>query len=476
VLRRIIPLSCAFAALVAWTGESRAAGLYTADRGVRPLSRAGAFVAGADDLGAIWYNPAGLSYAKPGVLADFAWVNYSSEFTRKTRVIDNSGVERVYEYPEVDGSTPVLPIPTLGISTNFGEKKEITAAFGVVAPYTAVTSFPETVDGKPSPSRFSLVSLKGSALVMPGFYAAYRPIEQLRIGLGLQAIVGTFRTTSYFSACPADRLVCAAEDPQYDTSSELRVGPIFAPSANFGVIGQPTEDIKIGASFQLPQIINAPAKVTVRLPNAVVFDKARQEGDEAHVRFKLPAVLRLGFEYKWKTGDSSTLKTEFSYVREFWSIHESIDITPDNLALVGITGFPSPFGVSPISIPRKFQDSDSFRLGSEYGFKAGNYVIDLRLGVAYETSAIPVAYVSPLTTDGNKLIIGLGGSLHIGEHWRLDATYARVAHFDVTVSPDEAAVPRVNPVRGNPTDTEAVNGGNYSSRANVFGVGMNYTF
>ena len=37
-----------------------AGGLYYADRGVRPLGRAGAFVAGADDPGAITYNPAGM--------------------------------------------------------------------------------------------------------------------------------------------------------------------------------------------------------------------------------------------------------------------------------------------------------------------------------------------------------------------------------------------------------------------------------
>jgi hypothetical protein len=34
----------------------------------------------------------------------------------------------------------------------------------------------------------------------------------------------------------------------------------------------------------------------------------------------------------------------------------------------------------------------------------------------------------------------------------------------------------VNPVKGNPTDTEKINGGTYSARANVLGVGLNYVF
>jgi hypothetical protein len=37
-------------------------------------------------------------------------------------------------------------------------------------------------------------------------------------------------------------------------------------------------------------------------------------------------------------------------------------------------------------------------------------------------------------------------------------------------------VPRVNPVRGNPTATEKINGGEYSARALVLGVGVNYKF
>jgi hypothetical protein len=37
-------------------------------------------------------------------------------------------------------------------------------------------------------------------------------------------------------------------------------------------------------------------------------------------------------------------------------------------------------------------------------------------------------------------------------------------------------VPQINPVRGNPTATESVNGGTYAARAEVVGVGVNYVF
>jgi long-chain fatty acid transport protein len=462
--------------LSATTAE--AAGLFTADRGVRPLGRGGAFVAGADDLGAIWYNPAGLADAGTSLLIDLAWMNFSSEYTRKTQVTDANGTVRKYEYPRVDGTTPFLPIPTLAGSYNFGDRKQYTAAFGVLAPYASIASYPYTVNGRPSPSRYSLVSLDGSALAVAGAYFSYKPIEQIRIGGGLHALVGTFKSRVVFSASPPDRLISAPEDPAYDALSQLDVGPIVAPSANFGIIASPAKHVRLGMSAQLPFWVNAPATIKVRLPTAAVFDKAYQDGEDARVRFRLPPVFRVGVEYRTDLPEESSLRMELAYVREFWSLHDSIDVRPDNVALYDVTGFPSPFGVAPISLPRNFQDSNSFRFGVEYSTKSlfTSNRTDLRAGVSYETSGIPDEWVSPLTYDANKVVGSMGGSLYAGESWRFDALAALVLLGSTQVPADQAKVPRVNPVQGNPTKTEAINGGDYSARALILGVGAQYKF
>ncbi len=465
-------------ALLLSASAADAAGLYTADRGVRPLGRGGAFVAGADDLGAIWYNPAGLADAGTTLFIDLAWMNFSSEYTRKTQVTDAGGTVRTYQYPKVDGTTPFLPIPTLGGTYNFGPAKEYTLGLGIVAPYASIASYPLTVGGQPSPSRYSLVSLDGSALAVLGAYFSYKPIEKIRIGFGLQALVGKFASRVVFSASPPDRVISSPEDPQYDSLSQLTVGPILAPSGNFGIIAEPEKHLRLGVSAQLPFWINAPATINVRLPTAAVFDKAHQEGQDARVRFKLPPILRGGVEFRTDLGDQNSLRIEAAYVREFWSLHESIDVRPDNVKLYNITGFPSPFGVAPISLPRHFQDSNSFRLGAEYSTSSifTSNRTDFRAGISYETSGIPEEWVSPLTYDANKVIAGAGASLHAGEHWRLDAVAALVLLAGTTVSPKTAKVPRVNPVQGNPTNTESINGGEYSARAIILGVGAQYKF
>lgn len=464
------------AAVLAASSAAEAGGLYLADRGARPLGRGGAFVAGADDLGAIWYNPAGLADAGSAVLVDLAWVNFTSEYTRRSQVTDAGGTVHVIDFPEVKGKTPFLPIPTVAGSYNFGPKKEYTAAFGVFAAYSAIASYPLTLDAKPAPSRYSLVSLEGSALAVPGVYFAYKPTESFRVGLGLQALVGTFNSTLVFSASPADRLISAPEDPQYDSLSQLAVRPILAPSANFGMIGALDKRVRVGVSAQLPFWVNAPAKVNVRLPTASPFDRARQEGNDAHVAFRLPPVVRAGVEYRADMSDESRLRLEAAYVREFWSLHDSIDVRPDDVRLYDVTGFPSPMGVAPISLPRNFQDSNSFRVGGEYSLKnlISDYWFDLRAGISYETSAVPPEWVSPLTYDANKLIGSVGAGVHLGERWRMDGVAALVLLDGTDVDPAAAKVPRVNPVRGNPTNTEAINGGSYSARALILGVGVNY--
>src|SRR5262249_34614803 len=148
----------------------------------------------------------------------------------------------------------------------FGAEKQFTIAAGAFSPYSPIASYPMTIGNpaQPSPVRYSLVSLDGSTLVVAGGGVADPPLQQLSVGVGVEVLLGGFQSTVVFSACPADRLVCAAEQPQYDALSEVKAGPIVAPSGNAGVIYAPDKRVRIGLSGQLPFVVDTPAKVTVR--------------------------------------------------------------------------------------------------------------------------------------------------------------------------------------------------------------------
>jgi long-chain fatty acid transport protein len=446
-----------------------AAGVYFSDRGVRPMGRAGAFVAGADDLGAIWYNPAGLADAGTSILADAAWLRFSSSYTRELSILDADGTVRYVSSPTVHGSSPVIPVPTLAGSYVIDD--QWTIAGGVYAPYPAIVTYPSTENGQPSPARYALGSYDGTALIQTGVFASYKPIEEVRLGLGLNALVGFYQTNVIFSVSPQDRLLGAPEQPEFDAQSSIRVGPIFAPSANAGAVFIPEPHIRIGLSGQLPTIISAPATLKVRLPNDVAFDGARVVGDEMHVRFELPAILRAGVEVR----PTKDLRVEAAYVREMWTTHHAIDASNKNVTIEGVTGAPAQVRIPDITFPRQFENSNSYRLGGEYSFAIAGYPVAARAGLAYETSAVPVPYVSLVSLDMDKVIGSIGGSIFVAEHWRFDFVWAHFFANSVTVPADQAQIPRVNPLKGN-APLEAVNGGKYEASADLIGIGLNYKF
>ncbi len=434
------------------------------------MGRAGAYVAGADDLHSIWYNPAGLADAGTSVLVDFSWLRFSVDYQRELLILDADGTYRRVKSPTVNGNSQFIPLPTIAGSYSFGQRRQWTIAAGLIAPYVALNSYAEKVDGQPSPARYTLGSFDGSVLAIPGAWIAYKPIEEVRLGLGTMALVGVFQSTVTFSASPQDRLIGAPEQPEYDAAAQMRVGPIIAPTLNAGATFVPSKYLRIGLSGQLPMVIDSSATIKVKLPSSSVFDNARINGTEANVRFVLPAIVRLGVEAR----PAENLRIEASYVRELWSAHDAITATPKGITIDGVTGLPS-IAMPTIVIPRGFADSNSFRLGGEYRLAVSERPLDLRAGLSYETSGVPPAYLSLSSLDFEKVTLSLGGGLHIGKSWRLDAVYAHTFASSASVDPATAKLPRVNPIKGN-APFEAVNGGKYSASADLIGVGFNYKF
>ena len=468
---RLVAALAAGVWVTAAAGDARSAGLYVSDRGVRPLGRGGAFVAGADDLGAIWYNPAGVVATPSSLLLDGSWIDYSVTFTRSTLSTSAPPVQTTFvqTLSPVGGTTPFLPIPTFAGSYRWGDRQKFAVAAGVYAPDAALLSYPE--DG---PQRYSLISLNGSILAVLGAWFAYQPVPKLQVGVGVQMLTGFLRTTVDFSTCAPDHFMCAQEDPNYDALGRLSTNPIFAPSANAGITWIPKRLVRVGVSAQAPFVVDSGASLDVRLPTSVFFDSAHQNGNSGRVHLELPPILRAGVEIRPLATDD--LRIELAYVREFWSVQKSLDITPQGMTIDGITGFPKQFQVSPISIPRGMQDTSSVRLGGEYAYELAGFHLAARAGVAYETSSLPTSYVSPFTVDGDKVVASIGGSIFASEHLRLDGVISHAFQGDVNVDPRTAAVPIVNPVRGNATPLDYVNGGTYHADLWVIGGGLEYRF
>lgn len=471
-----ITSAMAVVCLTTLAGPAEAAGLYLTERGVRPLGRGGAFVAGADDLGSIVYNPAGLYDAGMQVLIDASYVRFSSEYTRKaiaTQSDPNTGapVSQIpVTYDTVNGSSPFLPIPTLAGSYVVNDK--LVVALGVWVPYAGIATYPETLNGKPAPQRYSLLSLEGSALAVGGFYAAYALTPTLRVGAGVEILAGTFQSTVVFSGCVPDKFFCAPEQSAWDVLAELKVGPIIAPSGNVGLTWIAHPKVRVGLSGHLPFWVRSGGTIKTRLPAAAPFATASQEGENADVAFELPWNVRAGVEAR----PMDNLRAELAVAYEDWSVHDSIRVDPDGVALKNIVGFPEKYYIPAVNLPRNFKGAFSARLGGEYTIPVGGMKLDLRAGVGFETSAVPNEYLSVLTIDSNKLTPTIGAGLHLGKI-RLDLVVAQSIMFAQDVDPAKAKIGQVSPVQANPSpNPNIINGGSYSASATVIGLGAAYTF
>jgi long-chain fatty acid transport protein len=457
--------------------SAHGAGLYFADRGVRPAGRGGAFIAGADDLGAIAYNPAGFYEAGAQLLIDASWLNFTSDYTRRSLVDqvdpntgEPTGTQFKQSFPSVHGSSPVLPIPTIAVS--FQPHRQWVVAFGLWAPYAAIASYPAEVEGGPAPQRYSLITLDGSALAFVGAGAAFAPNDQWRIGAAIGVLAGTFKSTVVFSGCVPDRFFCAPEQPAWDVLSELSVGPIVAPAGEIGAIYIPTKEWRLGLSFQSPVYVRAGGTVKTRLPSAPVFAEAAQDGEDVDVSFDLPWNVRAGVEMR----AVENLRVELGFGYERWGMHDEITVDPDGIALTNVAGFPERYNLPNVQFPRNFQDSFSARVGGEYALTLGGYQLDGRAGLSFETSAIPEEYLTVLTLDAPKVTMSFGLGVHVGK-FRFDAVYAHVFGLDSTVEPEQARATQVSPLVARPAERpNYINGGDYEARADVFGLGLVYQF
>ena len=155
---------------------------------------------------ALWYNPAGLAYAKRQLLFDL-----SSSFVRAsfTRFVDDGSID-----PTVRVRSSALPLPTLAYSDDFGLRRW-GFGIGIVLPPAYALGWPSEVDGQRAPQRYSILSTDQSGFGSLALAAAYRPVSPLSIGAALYLTTARVGGEVAVSAC--DYAVCLQpEAPEWE--------------------------------------------------------------------------------------------------------------------------------------------------------------------------------------------------------------------------------------------------------------------
>jgi long-chain fatty acid transport protein len=434
-------------ALCAVAGDAAAGGMVLPVRGVRTVQRAGALIAGADDADALWLDPAGLAHlagdGHKALLFDAAYVYQTVDYAR----IDSGG----NHLASVSNGQPGQPIPTLAGALGIGDRLVI--AGGIAAPYAGLHKYAD--DGA---QRYASVSLNGSAFVYVTFGAAYKVNDRLRVGATVMDVFSKVASRIVLSGCPG-QTVCAPEDPEFDSLGQDNQTDYFAPSGSLGVQYDVTPSATIGLAVQAPSRVSATGTFKARLPSSAFFEGGQVVGDESELSFTLPAVVRAGIEVRPRP----ELRIELALDIELWSMHDDIHIAPHGVQIQGAPGVGT-YVVGDLTIPRNYKTSFAPAIGAEW--HGPNYMVGA--GYSYETAAAPPGYVSVLTVDSSKHLIGIGGGYE-ANGWQIGASAGFVALSEVDVPLAEAKVPQLTPIRDQPSAV-MINAGSYKSRYIMAGL------
>lgn len=452
------------------SATAEAGGFYLAPRGVRPLSRGGAFVAGADDPHAIWYNPAGLAYSGDQLLLDANLTLFEVDYQR----VDSGGMT----LPNAHGYHGYLPIPTIAGSFSFDELPHFTFGLSLAAPNAGLMSWPDEPD---APQRYSVISLEGSLLVSLAGSVAWRPIEELSLGFATHVVVGRFAAQVALSAC--DGTICSfPEDPEYDGVANLDLLNAYPFFVLGGVVD--LDAVRIGFSVATPFNLEGNADVQMRPPSASAFDGAQlvnrrpdcdytnpdaacRNDTIAETQLEFPWVFRLGVEVR----PVPELRLELAAVYETWSVQDEARIDPQDVWIEGALGGGLEYQVGPLNIPRNMNDTISVRLGGAYTIER---VVTARLGFSYENGAFSDEWLTALTMDSDKIVVSGGVGIDVSPEVSIDANVGYLWMAPRTVT--NSMVPQSNPIRppGNSADAVFIGNGTYSAGGPFFGLGMRW--
>ena len=464
--------------------DANAAGYYTSDVGVRSFSRGGAYVAGASDMLALWYNPAALTRLGDGVVTvDAAGVWQSVSFDRADYPgegpLDDAGQPTDLINPPIENTAPAYVIPHMGAAWNFGLPNTVFAV-GFYPPYAPDLAFPE--DG---PQRYSLIDTL-IIQTFTGASVAHRFGDWVSIGGG--ASWNYLRVEQVLAvSVPANTTdPTSNEDPQYDVRFRmdgrdkgglgLNAGMLIEPPSNRWAVGMmyqaPIKFTGVGFMeadfsdnfFRTDETLGIIAADTAR-DNNVTFDVS------------MPPILKMGALVR----PIDTLEIELAAVWEGWSVIDEIVIQQVDMTVPvdEDNSVASALGIESIDInedivlPAGYTDTWSVRLGGEWliGERAS-----VRAGGMWEQGAIPPASRGVSLLDGDKWGYGLGGTFQAHKRVAVDVGWFQSFMREVEITDSTLESITLNWQTGEIIPGRNVGNGKLAASAMMFGAGVNYAF
>lgn len=471
---------------------SRATGYYAGPLGSKALGRAGAFVALADDLSAVLYNPAGLARDTSRLRLQldnrFGYSEFS--FARDPTRDGRSMSALVVSFEPSRNQRPWSTLgPLLGIQSNLGLSDWSFALVSFTPSGAARARFPQ--DGG---QKYLLVE-RDVVVLNTSLSAAWRPAPGLAFGISAQVIsVPSIDYSLVIENTPGSGLdLYNPVSSPLDMLARIRGHDWFTLNLIAGLWGRPERHIEMGLSAQvLPSSVEASGTLHVEpiapttlevLGNqdppispeaAVQLSRDGVPANDVRLTLPLPVTFRAGTRFiKHRSDGSESFDVEFDATYETWSRVDTLTMSGNGLEarLAGLSNNPIPLGL--IRVRKGWQDTLTLALGSDVHPSRGTTV---RGGVYVETPTAPPSYAN----------IDFPSAAHWGattglsfqwDAWALNVAYEYRRMFPLHTKESEGAVLQLKPNLGeNPpaaASPPVVNAGSYEfdSHNLILGLG-----
>jgi long-subunit fatty acid transport protein len=366
---------------------------YNTFYGARSLSLGNAFTAVADDLTAVYRNPAGIAeFSGPQFYLNYRWDKLNYEYSPQE--YDSSSGLQSYTYDfsstlrNVDFISLAVPVYFWDINWNFA------FSYYRYFPYGIEGQLREHVlSGSGSTDSLTTLTLSGSSGIdVLGFTSAFYLTDYFSFGITLQ---------QFFKSGEITYGLTSSTEVYTQTSSDRIKGRNLV----LGLMGKLTRDIILGITYQTRFTDTLESQYTRQ---DTVSGVTSSGSTEAEIR--MPAQLAVGLVLK----PYAFMRLSFEYSIFYWSdtrLSGYYESTQDlEFPVKGDFSFSQ-------------KDTVNYRMGVEFNIPLERAVVFIRGGLFKDQQLFVDGAASPAPVKLKGYAVGLG--IDISSQFRLDAGYMR---------------------------------------------------
>jgi len=381
--------------------------------------------------------------------------------------------------------TNVLPLPFLGLNTDFGGSKYFRAGYAFYIPFGGLAKWdkrspvggaPGTTDGA---QRWHNIS--GELLAIYNTFAfAVKVHPRFTIGVNVSPVIHRVKTVRARNADGSDDTL--APSGLVEGRSLLEASAVNL-SAALGVYWEPTDNLKLGVSYT-----SQPGFGETRMNGTLTTQIAgANPGTPDKVDFlqSYPDLIRFGAA--GKISEKVELRGDFEFER--WSVLKRQCIVKEGGdCTVGSDGRAAMAGETfngkvvtedkvILNVPRNWNNSIGFRVGPSYQVSEQ---LQLFGSLGFSTPAVPKETIDASTIDAYRIGGAIGARYVFSQHFTLAGSYNHIHFFEVDTEGKSVQNLRDFPSRSGGGQYNASRSpsadGKYNSEVGFVNVNASYTF